>query len=123
MAGITPNPKKRGYLLPKGCKDLIDVLNGKPGKPLSIGKVRVRINDLIEAPSLRVIDEAGKYCGIKLLAEALEMARSKHLDLVEIAPRAKPPVCVLIDGAKVLREQQQSWSTAMWSLKDKDKPT
>jgi hypothetical protein len=32
MAGITPNPKKRGYLLPSGCKDLIDVL-----RPLSLG--------------------------------------------------------------------------------------
>jgi hypothetical protein len=119
MAGMTPNPKKRGYLLPKGCKDLIDVLNGKPGKPLSIGKARVRINDLIEAPSVRVIDEAGKFCGIKTLAEALEMARSRHLDLVEIIPRAKPPVCVIIDWAKDLREQQKSSYTAMWSFTDK----
>jgi hypothetical protein len=101
MAGITPNPKKRGYLLPKGCKDLIDALNGKPGRPLSIGKVRVRINDMIEASPVRVIDAVGRLVGIKTLAEALEMARAKDLDLVEIFPRAKPPVCVIIDWAKL----------------------
>jgi hypothetical protein len=33
MASIAPDPKKRGYLLPPGCKDLIDVLQGKASKP------------------------------------------------------------------------------------------
>jgi hypothetical protein len=57
MASITPNPKKRSYLLPPGCKDLIDVLKGPPAKPSLATKVR--LNGQIRAPELRVIGEDG----------------------------------------------------------------
>jgi translation initiation factor IF-3 len=95
MAGITPNPKKRGYLLPPGCKDLIDVLKGIAPK-LSLGDP-VRVNGRIRAREVRVIGEHGEQLGIMSLADALNLARSACIDLVEIAPHAKPPVCRLVD--------------------------
>ena len=52
----------------------------------------VKINEKITAPELRVIDEAGENLGVLPLAEALKMAKEKGLDLIEIAPTAKPPV-------------------------------
>jgi hypothetical protein len=56
MGGITPNPKKRSYLLPPGCKDLIDVLQGVPPKATLSS---VRVNRKIRAPEVRIIGEQG----------------------------------------------------------------
>src|SRR5262245_30234363 len=94
MASITPNPKKRGYLLPPGCKDLIDILQGVPSQ-LSLSTARV--NGKIRAPEVRVIGERGEELGIMPLADALQLAASCSIDLVEIAPRARPPVCRIVD--------------------------
>ena len=94
MGNITPNPKKRGYLLPPGCKDLIHVLQGAP-KTQSL--TPVRINGKIRAREVRVIGEQGEQLGILSLADALSLARSHGIDLVEIAPTAKPPVCRIVD--------------------------
>jgi len=105
MSSLTPDPKKRSYLLPPGCKDLIDVLNGPPSK-LSLG-VGVKINGKITAPEVRMIDEAGRQIGIMRIADALQLAKSKGLDLVEIAPTAKPPVCRLIDYGKFQHEMSK----------------
>lgn len=107
MAGVTPNPKKRGYLLPPGCKDLIHVLNGPPPKPFLGKKTAVNINGQITAPFLRVIGDDGQQLGIMSRAEALKVARSKKLDLLEIAPTAKPPVCRLVDYGKYRYEQSK----------------
>lgn len=99
MAGITPDPKKRGYLLPPGCKDLIEVL--KSALPLKFppGSM-VRVNHRIRAREVRVIGEEGEQLGIMPLAEALGLAFSRSLDLVEIAPRARPPICRIVDYGK-----------------------
>ncbi|MFZ5366333.1 MAG: translation initiation factor IF-3 [Patescibacteria group bacterium] len=59
-----------------------------------------RINQYIRAPKLRVIDENGKQVGILTLSEALEKAKEKQVDLVEIAPTAQPPVAKIIDFKK-----------------------
>ena len=98
MGSITPNPKKRGYLLPPGCKDLIHVLQGAPKNPTLTTPARV--NGKIQAPKVRVISDQGQQLGIMSLADALTLARSRGIDLVEIAPHAKPPVCRLVDLAK-----------------------
>src|SRR5262249_43244176 len=90
--------RKRGYLLPPGCKDLIDVLNGPAPKPSIAPKVRV--NGQILAHHVRVIGEQDEQFGIMLLVDALRLAQSKGLDLIEIAPRGEPPVCRLIDYGK-----------------------
>lgn len=59
-----------------------------------------RINQNIRAPKLRVIDETGKQIGILTLTEALDIAKEKQVDLVEIAPTASPPVAKIIDFKK-----------------------
>ena len=66
---------------------------------------RIRINEQIRAPQVRVIDDSGKQLGVMPPSEALRLAREKDLDLVEVAPKANPPVCRLIDYGKYQYEQ------------------
>jgi len=54
-----------------------------------------------------VIDTDGKQLGILPISKALQIADEKGLDLVEIAPQAKPPVCKIIDFGKFQYEQQK----------------
>ena len=65
---------------------------------------RTRINSEITAPQVRLISESGEQLGVVALSAALEQARSAGLDLVEVAPQAKPPVCKLLDYRKHLFE-------------------
>jgi len=97
MGSITPNPKKRSYLLPPGCKNLVDVLEGKRRQCLLSAP---RVNGKITAPEVRIIGERGKQLGIMSVTEALSLAQSRSLDLVEIAPKAKPPICRIVDYGK-----------------------
>jgi translation initiation factor IF-3 len=64
-----------------------------------------RINEEIRVREVRLIDENGEQAGIVPVREALQMAVEKGLDLVEIAPSAKPPVCRLMDYGKFRYEQ------------------
>ena len=66
-----------------------------------------RVNERIFAPTLRVLDTDGKQIGILSKFEALEMARSLELDLVEVAPMAKPPVAKIIDFKKFLYQEEK----------------
>ena len=66
-----------------------------------------RINEEIRAREVRVVDENGEQVGIVPVREALQMAVEKGLDLVEIAPGAKPPVCRLMDYGKFRYEQSK----------------
>lgn len=59
-------------------------------------------NEQIRANEVRLIDSEDKQIGVVSLKEALELAREKELDLVEIAPQAKPPVVKVIDYSKFL---------------------
>lgn len=61
---------------------------------------RPRFNNEIRASELRVIGSAGENLGIKPLGEALELAHKEGLDLIEIAPTAKPPVARIMDRGK-----------------------
>lgn len=65
----------------------------------------VRINGKIRAREVRVIGTDGKQLGVFSLNEALGMARSQGVDLVEIAATATPPVCRLVDYGKFRYEQ------------------
>jgi translation initiation factor IF-3 len=60
----------------------------------------LRINTEIRATEVRVVAEDGEQIGVLSTQEALEKARSINKDLVEIAPKAKPPVCKIIDYGK-----------------------
>jgi translation initiation factor IF-3 len=66
-----------------------------------------RVNERIFAPTLRVLDTDGKQIGILSKFEALGKARSQELDLVEVAPMAKPPVAKIIDFKKFLYQEEK----------------
>lgn len=68
---------------------------------------RFRINDEIRIPEVRVLDPEGKMLGVFTRNKALQMAEEHELDLVEISPHAKPPVCKIIDYGKFLYELQK----------------
>lgn len=59
-----------------------------------------RINQYIQADKVRVVDDKGEQVGVLKLNEALQQAQQKGLDLVEVAPKAQPPVCKIIDFKK-----------------------
>ena len=65
----------------------------------------VRVNGKIRAREVRVIDAEGEQLGVLQLNDALNMARQRGVDLVEVAPNAMPPVCKLIDFGKYRYEQ------------------
>lgn len=65
----------------------------------------VRVNGKIRAREVRVIAPDGKQLGVLPLGDALNLARTHAVDLVEIAPNANPPVCRLVDFGKFRYEQ------------------
>jgi translation initiation factor IF-3 len=67
----------------------------------------VRVNERIRVREVRVIDENGQQLGIMPPQQALQIARARDLDLVEVAPQATPPVCRIIDFGKYLYEQKK----------------
>ena len=67
----------------------------------------MRVNRQIRAPEVRVIDEDGTMLGVFSPPEALRMAESKGLDLIEIAPTAKPPTCKIMDYGKFKYENKK----------------
>lgn len=66
---------------------------------------RLRVNDMIMAKEVRLVGEKGEQLGIMPLSQAKEIARKNNLDLVEVAPTAKPPVCRLLDYGKFKYQQ------------------
>lgn len=59
-----------------------------------------RVNERIRAPEVRLVGPKGEQIGIVSVAEALRLAQEADLDLVEVAPTARPPVCKLMDYGK-----------------------
>lgn len=59
-----------------------------------------RINDRIRVPEVRLVGPAGEQVGIVRIEDAIRLAQEADLDLVEVAPLAKPPVCKLMDFGK-----------------------
>jgi translation initiation factor IF-3 len=66
-----------------------------------------RVNERIRVDSIRLIDHEGNQRGVISTREALELARSLDLDLVEIAPTANPPVCRIMDYGKFKFDEAQ----------------
>jgi translation initiation factor IF-3 len=66
-----------------------------------------RINDEIRVPEIRLMDANGEQVGIVRVAEGLRMAEDAGLDLVEIAPTARPPVCRIMDYGKFRYQEQK----------------
>ncbi|HLR08369.1 MAG TPA: translation initiation factor IF-3 [Bacillota bacterium] len=73
---------------------------------LNISK-ELNINERIRAREVRLIDSNGEQLGVKSRQEALELAQKRNLDLVLVAPKAKPPVCRIMNYGKYRYEQQK----------------
>jgi translation initiation factor IF-3 len=72
----------------------------------------VRLNERIRVPNVRLIDEKGEQVGIVPTSQALQMARDKGLDLMEVAATANPPVCKICDYGKFKYEQKKKEAVA-----------
>jgi translation initiation factor IF-3 len=79
------------FKLFRGCIDINDLM----------------INEEIRDREVRLIDQNGEQLGVMLTKNALELAEERQLDLVKIAPQAKPPVCKLMDYGKYRFEQSK----------------
>ncbi|HUE26256.1 MAG TPA: translation initiation factor IF-3 [Solirubrobacteraceae bacterium] len=71
-----------------------------------------RINERIRVPEVRLIGEDGNQIGVVKTDEALRYAQERDLDLVEVAPEARPPVCRVLDYSKYKYEQAQKQKAA-----------
>ena len=67
----------------------------------------LRVNEDIRVREIRVIDENGEQLGVMTPRDALRLARERGLDLVEVAPTARPPVCRVMDYGKFMYEKSK----------------
>jgi translation initiation factor IF-3 len=71
-----------------------------------------RVNERIRVPEVRLIDDEGNQVGLMKTPDALRFAQERDLDLVEVAPEARPPVCRVLDYSKYKYEQAQKLKQA-----------
>ena len=81
------------------------------------------INEEIRDREVRVVDQNGEQLGVMPTRQALELAEEKQLDLVKIAPQARPPVCKLMDYGKyrfemTKRDKEQKKNQKVIELKE-----
>lgn len=96
---LKPFPKSSG---PRG---------GRFNRPIAPPDTH-RINEFIIAKEVRVILPDGEQAGILQLRDALQKAQELELDLVEVAPQAKPPVCKILDYGKFKYKEQKKEAEA-----------
>lgn len=77
------------------------------GLNINQSKDEHRINERIRVPQVRLIDEKGGQVGIVQTQQALQMARDRGLDLMEVSPNAQPPVCKICDYGKFKYEKKK----------------
>ncbi len=71
-----------------------------------------RVNEEIKEPDIRLVDQDGEMVGIVSSERGLELANEVGLDLVEVSPKAEPPVCKIMDYGKYKYEAQKRASEA-----------
>ncbi|MGF1650905.1 MAG: translation initiation factor IF-3 [Hyphomicrobiaceae bacterium] len=71
-----------------------------------------RINDMIRVREVRLIDESGENVGVVETDDAMQRAAAAGLDLVEVSPDAKPPVCKIMDYGKFKYQEQKKAAEA-----------
>jgi len=74
--------------------------------------LRERINNQIRAKELRVLDSENKNLGVLSIKDALELAQSKDLDLIEISPKSNPPIAKLMDYGRYQYEANKKLKKA-----------
>ncbi|MDQ2916469.1 MAG: translation initiation factor IF-3 [Casimicrobiaceae bacterium] len=84
---------------------------------MALDKQQQRLNGEINAPEIRLVGVEGEQLGIVSLTEALAKAEVAELDLVEIAPMAKPPVCRIMDYGKFKYREAKKQHEAKLKLK------
>ena len=77
-----------------------------------IKKQRIRVNERIYADEVRLISQNKEQIGVVSVKEALIKAQEAGLDLVEISPNAKPPVCKIMDMGKYKYDAQKKANKA-----------
>ncbi|MCK5904781.1 MAG: translation initiation factor IF-3 [Gammaproteobacteria bacterium] len=70
-------------------------------------KKRIRRNEQIKASEIRLIDLDGSQIGIVTIDQAMEIAKNKEMDVVEVSPNTTPPVCRIMDYGKYIFEQKK----------------
>ncbi len=68
---------------------------------------KVLVNNFIRAKEVRVVDETGKQLGIMNIFDAIDLAKSKDLDLIQVTEKVEPPICKIADYGKYLYQQQK----------------
>lgn len=76
-------------------------------KQVRVQTIQYWINEQIRAPQVRVIDEAGQNLGIMDTPAAVRLARERELDLVEVFPKAEPPIAKILDYGKFLYQKDK----------------
>lgn len=84
----------------------------RPHKAAPTVKEGPRVNEEIDNPTIQLIGEDGDNLGEVSVPDAIEQARDAGLDLVEIAPNSKPPVCKILDFGKFKYQSQKKASEA-----------
>ncbi|MFZ4500497.1 MAG: translation initiation factor IF-3 [Minisyncoccia bacterium] len=79
--------------------------------------MKERINKQIHSPELRVVDEEGENKGVMSLTEALALAESLGVDLIETGPNARPPIAKLMEFGKYQYEQKKKLQKARTGAK------
>ena len=93
----------------RGLDDLSTKTPDRPKKPTKGGPIstETRVNERIRVPEVRLIGPGGEQVGIVRIEDALRVAADADLDLVEVAPDARPPVCKIMDYGKFKYETAQ----------------
>src|SRR5690606_17632571 len=110
-SGFLVGRERRARAAVRAGPEPLFVFSGKEGFRIAAPK-RIRRNEEIEAPRVRVIGSDGKQLGVMSREEALEIARDADLDLVEVSPTADPPVCRVMDFGKYLFELNKKAQSA-----------
>ncbi|MEA1937554.1 MAG: translation initiation factor IF-3 [Pseudomonadota bacterium] len=84
----------------------------RPPFPAPAPRKGPRVNNEIQAASVRVIDSEGEMLGVMTVPIAVSRAQEVGLDLVEVSPNAEPPVCKILDYGKYKYEQQKKRNEA-----------
>ena len=88
-----------------------------PKSPTTLATPQVRINHQIRANELRVIGPAGENLGVMSVSDALKAAKESSLDLIEISPKAVPPVAKIADYGKFQYDENKKQKVAKANAK------
>lgn len=76
-------------------------------KQVKVQTIRYWTNEQIRAPEVRVIDENGQNLGVMATSAAVQIARERGFDLVEVFPKAEPPIAKILDHGKFLYQKDK----------------